>query len=80
MTIKEKIAYLSAIESILEDVEYRIKGAMVMRTNENDEWITDEHGNYVRFIPNEVHEPSSYLQYKALEKVRADIEKLADKV
>ena len=79
MTIREKINFLEALETVLEQVERLEKSEMDFKTDENGDWMTDENGDYIRIIPDPNENPICYNRYKAFEKIKKEIEKLADK-
>lgn len=79
MTIREKINYLEAIETVLEQVDRLKKSEMDFEIDENGDWVTDENGNYIRKIPDPINNQFCYNRYKAFEKIEKELEKLADK-
>ena len=79
MTIRERINYLESLEQVLEAIDRLIKNEMDLKRDENGDWATDELGNYIYVEPNPEESPTSYGKYCAYQKIKADVEKLANK-
>lgn len=79
MTIRERINYLESLEQVLEAIDRLIKNEMDIKCDENGDWETDELGHYIYVAPNPEENPSAYGRYCAYQKIKADVEKLANK-
>ena len=79
MTIRERINYLESLEQVLEAIDRLIQNEMGLKRDENGDWATDELGNYIYVEPNPEENPSAYGRYCAYQKIKADVEKLANK-
>ena len=79
MTIRERINYLEALEQVLDAIDHLIKNEMDFKRDENGDCATDEMGRYIYVEPNPEESPTSYGRYCAYQKIKADVEKLANK-
>lgn len=79
MTIRERINYLEALEEVISFLDGRIGGEMVWRTDDDGNYLRDESGEIITFEPDPVTEKYSYNKWQAYKKLKAEIEKLANK-
>ena len=79
MTIRERINYLESLEQVLDAIDHLIKNEMDFKRDENGDCATDEMGRYIYVEPNPEESPTSYGRYCAYQKIKADVEKLANK-
>ena len=79
MTIRERINYLEVLEEVISYLDGRIRGEMVWRTDDDGNYLRDEDGEIITFEPDPVTEKYSYDRWQAYKKLKAEIEKLANK-
>lgn len=79
MTIRERINYLEALEDVINLLDGRIEGEMVWHTDSEGNYLRDESGEIITFEPDPVTEKYSYNKWQAYKKLKAEIEKLANK-
>lgn len=79
MTIRERINHLEALETVLLDIDNRMKDEMSFVFDESGDYLRDEVGNFVRTEPDPDASPYAYARYKAFQNLRNEVEKLANK-
>jgi hypothetical protein len=82
MTIKERIAYLEAIEETMAQVEGRMRGYMTAKVDPNTgEYVMDENGEFVMVAPEKgnQYDEYDYRRYSGFRLLLTNLEKLAEK-
>lgn len=79
MTIRERINYLEALEEVINLIDGRIRGELVWRTDEDGNYLRDDNDEIIAFEPDPVKEKYSYDRWQAYKKIKAEVEKLANK-
>ena len=79
MTIRERINYLEALEEVINLIDGRIRGELVWRTDDDGNYLRDDNDEIIAFEPDPVEEKYSYDRWQAYKKIKAEVEKLANK-
>ena len=79
MTIRERINFLEALEEVINLIDGRIRSELVWRTDDEGDYLRNDDGDIIAFEPDPVKEKYSYDKWQAYKRIKAEVEKLANK-